>query len=116
MSNNRSCIGATVYFFFKIDTHQLSDHRQLVNLDEIARVAKKYDLRIRVTGAADSATGSKERNSELSRNRAQYICEQLVVRGLNKKYIAKVSMGGVSELSPNDGNRFTRIELFFEPK
>ena len=116
MSNNRSCIGAPVYFFFKIDTHQLSDHRQLINLDEIARVAKKYDLRIRVTGAADSATGSKERNSELSRNRARYICEQLVARGLNEKYIAKVSMGGVSELSPNDGNRFTRIELFFEPK
>jgi len=78
----------------------LSDHRQLINLDEIARVAKKYDLRIRVTGAADSATGSKERNSELSRNRARYICEQLVARGLNEKYIAKYPWVGLANFLP----------------
>lgn len=116
MSNNRICIGAPIYFFFKIDTNVLSDYRQLINIDEIARVAKKYDLRIRVTGAADSATGSEERNKVLSRDRAKYVYEQLVARGLNEKFIAKVSVGGVNELSPNDGNRFTKIELFFEPR
>ena len=33
MSNNRICIGAPIYFFFKINTHALRDHRQLINLD-----------------------------------------------------------------------------------
>lgn len=115
MSNNRECIGAPIYFFFKLDTTTLNDRNQLINLDEIVRVAKKHDLRIRVTGAADSATGSKLHNKTLSSNRAHYICEQLKARGLDEKYIARVSVGGIDDFSPMEGNRQTKIELFFEP-
>lgn len=115
MGRSRECLGSPIYFFFKIDTNILIDHRQLINLDEIARVAKKYDLRIRVTGAADSATGTDSRNELLSLNRAKHIREQLIKRGLNEKYIAQVSVGGVSEFLPIEGNRNTKVELFFEP-
>ena len=77
MSNNRECIGSPIYFFFKIDTSELTDRSQLINLDEIARVAKKYDLRIRITGAADDATGTETRTMNCG-IRAQYIYKQLV--------------------------------------
>lgn len=115
MSNNCECIGSPIYFFFKIDTNVLTDRSQLINLDEIARIAKKYDLRIRVTGAADSATGTDVRNDQLSLKRANFIYEQLTKRGLNEKYIAQVPIGGISEFQPIEGNRFTKVELFFEP-
>ena len=72
-------------------------------------------LRIRVTGAADSATGTDVRNDQLSLKRANFIYEQLTKRGLNEKYIAQVPIGGISEFQPIEGNRFTKVELFFEP-
>lgn len=115
MNNNRECIGSPIYFFFKIDTSELTDRSQLINLDEIARVAKKYDLRIRITGAADDATGTETRNNELSGIRAQYIYKQLVLKGLNADYIAQISVGGINDFKPIEGNRFTKVELFFEP-
>jgi len=115
MNKNRECIGSPIYFFFKIDTNELTDRSQLINLEEIARVAKKYDLHIRITGAADDATGTETRNNELSGIRAQYIYKQLVSKGMNADYIAQVSVGGINDFKPIEGNRFTKVELFFEP-
>lgn len=60
-----SCIGAPVYFFFTLNTARLTDVSQKLNLDELARVAKKYDLHVRVTGAADSSTGTSGINDSL---------------------------------------------------
>lgn len=42
-----SCIGAPVYFFFTLNTARLTDVSQKLNLDELARVAKKYDLHVK---------------------------------------------------------------------
>lgn len=110
-NNQGECIGAPIYFFFKIDTNVLTDHSQLINLDEIARVAKKHDLCVRVTGAADSATGNEGINNALSENRANYICEQLKKRGLSKKSVTSVYVGGINQFSPIEGNRNTKVEL-----
>lgn len=115
MSNNRECIGAPIYFFFRLNTAELTDASQSLNIDEIARIAKKYDLRIRITGAADSATGSSVRNSELSNSRAAFIGQQLVNRGIESSHIVMIGKGGIADFTPNEMNRHTKVELFFEP-
>ena len=76
-----SCIGAPVYFFFTLNTARLTDVSQKLNLDELARVAKKYDLHVRVTGAADSSTGTSGINDSLSQSRADFIVSELKQRG-----------------------------------
>lgn len=45
MAGGTKCIGSPVFFFFKIGTTQLVDVSQMVNLDELARVAKAYHLK-----------------------------------------------------------------------
>ena len=76
MQSGRECIGAPIFFFFELGTSHLTDTSQLVNLDELARVAKKYGLKVKVTGAADSATGTVGINNALSVSRADYIASE----------------------------------------
>ena len=47
MQSGRECIGAPIFFFFELGTSHLTDPSQLVNLDELARVAKKYGLKLK---------------------------------------------------------------------
>ena len=107
------CIGAPVYFFFSLNTARLTDPSQLVNLDELARVAKKYGLKVKVTGAADSATGTIGINNALSASRADYIASELNKRGLSPDRMTKTGEGGISDYAPTEANRHTRVELFF---
>lgn len=116
MSRSRECIGAPVYFFFRLNTADLTDASQSLNIDEMARIAKKYDLRIRITGAADSATGSTTINRKLSRDRALYIGKQFRARGIDKHNIVMIGKGGIAEFNPEQVNRQTKVELFFEPQ
>ena len=46
------CIGTPIYFFFALNTTHLTDTSQRLNLDELARVAKKYSLSVRVTAVS----------------------------------------------------------------
>lgn len=112
MAGGNKCIGSPVFFFFKIGTTQLSDVSQMVNLDELARVAKAYNLKISVVGAADSATGNDGINNPLSKSRADYITQQLVARGIDKSMIISKSEGGIDEYSPIAANRHTAVRLF----
>ena len=112
MAGGTKCIGSPVFFFFKIGTTQSVDVSQMVNLDELARVAKAYHLKISVVGAADSATGSDGINNPLSKSRADYITQQLVVRGIDKSMIISKSEGGIDEYSPIAANRHTAVRLF----
>lgn len=41
---------APIFFFFELDTSHLINTFQLVNLNELTRVAKKYGLVVKVTG------------------------------------------------------------------
>ena len=116
MSRNRECIGTPVYFFFRLGTAELTDASQSLNIDEMARIVKKYDLRIRITGAADSATGSSFLNERLSRDRASYIGAQLQERGIDKSHIVMIGKGGIADFNPKEVNRHTKVELFFEPQ
>ena len=102
-------IGVPVYFYFKINTNQLVDKAQLSNLDEIAKLAKRTDYTITVSGAADSATGTGEINRELSKARARYIAQELIKRGIEKEHIKAVSRGGIDDFTPTEANRNTCV-------
>lgn len=64
IGSGNECIGSPVYFFFELGTDQLTDKSQLANLDELARVTKKYGLSVTVAGAADAATGTADINNK----------------------------------------------------
>lgn len=106
------CLGAPIYFFFNLGTANLVNTTQLVNLDEVARIAHKYGLSVRVIGAADSATGTTNINNGLSQARVNYITTELQKRGMGSGSITIVSEGGIDEYSPNEANRHTRIMLY----
>ena len=110
--SGKVCIGAPIYFFFELGTDRLLNRSQLVNLDEVARIAKKYGLKVKVIGAADSATGSETINDNLSRSRARFIAEELMKRGMESGTISQIFDGGIDDYSPNEANRHTRILLY----
>ena len=112
MTGGIKCIGSPVFFFFKIGTAQLVDVSQMANLDELARIAKAYHLKISVVGAADSVTGNDGINNSLSKSRADYITQQLVARGIDKSMIISKSKGGIDKYSPIAVNRHTAVRLF----
>ncbi len=109
--SGRECIGAPVYFFFELGTANLTDSSQLVNLDELARVALKYGLSVSVIGAADSATGTSDINDALGVSRADFIVAELKRRGLADEYISKRSVGGIARFTADEANRHTKVIL-----
>lgn len=106
-------IGPPIYFFFVLNTDRLTDHSQLVNLDGIARIAKKYGLRIQIIGAADSATGNDSINNGLSQRRASYMAGQLRERGVDTCMIETVSVGGINDYNPTEANRNACVRLLW---
>ena len=111
-SSGNDCIGAPINFFFKLNTATLTSNAQQLNIAEIARVAKKHGLYVRIVGAADKATGTEVRNKELSENRAAYISEQLQKRGIPLDNIICEGIGGISRFKPDEVNRYTRVMLY----
>ena len=109
--DNKVAIGVPIYFYFKLNTAKLVDKSQLVNLNEIAKIAKEQNLTIHISGAADKATGSNKRNRHLSIERAKYICKQLMKRGVGKDAMKATSLGGIEQFSPKEANRFGVILL-----
>lgn len=104
-------VGAPIYFFFVLNTDRLTDTSQLINLDGIARIANKYGLHIRVSGAADNATGNETLNDSLGLCRAEYIKAQLIKRAVPDSHIEIVSEGGIDDYSPNEANRNACVRL-----
>lgn len=104
-------IGSPILFFFHIGTATLTDSSQLANIDEIARICKKYDLSLKVTGYADSATGNSADNSVLSNQRANYIVSELKKREISERAIKLYSKGGVDTYTPIKVNRCAIIEI-----
>ena len=109
--NTKVTIGVPIYFYFKLNTAKLVDKSQLVNLDEIAKIAKEQNLTIHISGAADRATGSDKRNCHLSIERAKYIGKQLLKRDISKDSMKATSLGGINQFSPKEANRFSVILL-----
>ncbi len=110
--SGNECVGSPIYFFFELGTAELTDRSQLVNLDELARIAKKYGLYITVVGAADAGTGTSNVNNALSVSRADYIVTELCMRGVDSGRIFKAGKGGISDYTPDEANRHTKVMLF----
>ena len=113
MRNGTEPIGAPVYFFFKISTDHLTDASQLLNIDKLAKVAKTYNLKVRIIGAADATTGTDSINETLSSKRAAYIMRLMRDRGVPSENIKTTHEGGIDEYSPVQANRNTCIILSF---
>lgn len=113
MMNGSEYIGAPIYFFFRLGTDELTEVSQLLNIDGIARVAKKHHLKVRISGAADSATGNERINNSLSQKRADYIKTLMVQRGIEESLITTSYEGGIDDYSPVQANRQTCITLSF---
>lgn len=105
-------VGAPIFFFFRLNTAVLTEKAQMVNLDEIVRVAKKYDIYLRVVGAADSMTGSASGNQVLSSKRAGYISRLLKEKGVKDDHIAVEAQGGINTYQPMNANRHTYVQLY----
>lgn len=107
-------IGAPLQVFFKGGGTVLTDSAQLINVKAVAELAKEYGFRIRVTGSADSATGSAEKNEAVAQSRAKYIVDYLVSQGVSEDSIEQSSVGGVNEFSPACANRNCIIEMLID--
>ena len=104
-------IGAPLLVFFKGGGTVLTDSAQLINVKAVAELAKEYGFRIRVTGSADSATGSVEKNAAVAQSRAKFIADYLISQGVSEDSIEQSAVGGVNELNPTHANRNCKIEL-----
>ena len=113
MKDGMEPIGAPVFFFFRMGSDELTEVSQLLNIDVLARIARTHRLRVGITGAADSATGSERINSSLSRRRAETVRTLLVQRGVDESLITTSYEGGINDYSPVQANRHTCVTLSF---
>ena len=109
--NSKITVGVPVYFFFQLNSDRLVDESQIVNLDDIAEISKAHNLKVTISGAADSATGTQSINQELGQRRARYVAQKLIDRGVPEGLIHLHSFGGIDKFKANDSNRFTVVML-----
>ncbi len=100
--------------FFNRDSYQLMSRRDLINLREIADVAKANNFKIRLRGSADSATATPAYNQTLSENRCRKIMSELMEMGIPESQIILAPVGGVKELDPTEFDRRVLVELVKE--
>ena len=105
-------VGAPVYVFFPLAGTHVTDPGQLLNVRAVAEMAVAEGLRVRITGAADSETGSPEKNGELALARAERLAGMMEERGVPGERIEVLSEGGTDRYGAAQANRNCRIELF----
>ena len=103
-----------IYFFFQLGKAELTDESQLINLDELAKVAIEHNLKVHIAGAADSATGSENGNSSLSKERTRFIAKELKKRGVPTDRMKGISLGGISDFTNPKDNRYSKVSLYLE--
>lgn len=103
-----------IYFFFQLGKAELTDESQLINLDELAKIAIEHNLKVHIAGAADRATGSENGNSSLSKERTKFIAKELKKRGVPTDRMKGISLGGISDFTNPKDNRFSKVSLYLE--
>lgn len=100
-----------VSVFFNINQSKIASRKDLVNVKEMAEIAKSNNQKIVVSGYADSKTGSAAYNQKLSEKRAKVVADELVKMGVNRDNIIVEPKGGVNDLSPFSYNRRVIVKL-----
>jgi outer membrane protein OmpA-like peptidoglycan-associated protein len=100
--------------FFNRDSYQLMSRRDIVNLREIAKVAKENGYKLHLTGSCDSATATPAYNQTLSENRCNKIKIELLELGISEDQIIIEPIGGVKILDPTEYDRRVLIKLVKE--
>lgn len=68
-------------------------------------------IKLKVTGYADSATGSAAFNQTLSEKRANRVADELVKLGVSRDNLIVEGLGGVATLTPNSYNRRVIVDV-----
>lgn len=109
--NEIEAISYPFSIFFNLDSYELMSKRDLVNLRELATVAKEQGFKLRLRGSCDSATASPEYNQRLSENRCRKIQDELIKLGFPESDIIIEPVGGVKELDPTEFDRRVLIDI-----
>ena len=97
--------------FFNIGKSKIASRKDLVNVEQLANIAKEKNQKIVVTGYADSKTGSAEFNQKLSEKRAETVANELVKMGVSRDNIEVIAKGGVADLTPISYNRRATVAI-----
>ncbi len=103
--------GAPRSVFFNIGSSRIVSKKEIVNLEAIANVAKANDVKVYVTGYADSVTGSEKYNQSLSAKRAEAVAKELEKLGVSRDKMVVEGKGGVDSLNPASYNRRVIVEI-----
>ena len=104
------CMFAPQSIFFMLNSAKIASQKDIVNLKAVAETAMADNMKLRIVGYADSATGDAQYNQKLSLQRAQTIADELVKLGVNKANLTIEGKGGVATLNPTSNNRRVIIE------
>lgn len=107
-------VGPPVFIFFRLAGTHVTDSPQILAINAAADLAVARNLRVRITGAADSATGSPEKNAALAKARAEHVATLMEKRGVPRERMEVLSEGGTADYEPVPANRNCRIELFMQ--
>ena len=98
--------------FFALNSASQLEAGEEVNLRTIAEAAKKNpDLKVYLTGYADSATGTEEINNRISAQRAESVAQALEKLGVSRSQMVISSKGGVSMLENTAYDRRVIVEV-----
>ena len=104
------CTFAPQSIFFTLNSAKIASQKDVVNLKAVAEMAKADNVKLRIVGYADQATGNAKYNQKLSLQRAQTIADELVKLGVNRANLTVEGKGGVAALDPASYNRRVIIE------
>lgn len=106
--------GAPVFVFFRLAGTCVTDAPQLVGINAAADLAVERNMKVRITGSADSATGSSVKNDAIALSRAEHVAGLMEKRGVSADRIEVLSVGETDAYGSAEANRNCRIELFMQ--
>ena len=106
----KEVLAAPQSVFFAFNSSAIASKKEILNLESLANMAKNNGAKLKVTGFADSDTGSAAYNQQLSERRANAVAKELVKLGVAEENIVVEGKGGVAEVKPASYNRRVIIE------